>query len=267
MPCCSSAVSPTWPAPSRAARGRARADAVTSALDRQQRGSAASPTQVIGLGKARFADSGVQLHFLHGHANVGYGVAHNLMLHGTGADYQLVLNPDVELATDALVNAIRWLDAHPGRGRGRAGGDAARRKRRFPVQALSGRARSAAARFRARRSCAARSRERLERYDLRDVIDPASDAPVRGVPVMSGCCMLVRSEGDRRDRRLRPGIFPLLRGLRLERAPEQGRRRPPTCRRFGRCITAAARRARVEARPLVRGSGFRFYGKHGWRFV
>ena len=67
----------------------------------------------IRLAKLRFADSGVQLHFLHGHANIGYGIAHNLMLNGTGADYQLVLNPDVELASDALDNAIRWLDAHP----------------------------------------------------------------------------------------------------------------------------------------------------------
>ncbi len=36
--------------------------------------------EVIRLGKLRFADSGVQLHFLHGHANIGYGIAHNLML-------------------------------------------------------------------------------------------------------------------------------------------------------------------------------------------
>ena len=68
---------------------------------------------MIELGKTRFADSGVQVHYLHGHANIGYGIAHNLMLHGTGADYQLVLNPDVELAPDALANAVRWLDAHP----------------------------------------------------------------------------------------------------------------------------------------------------------
>ncbi len=50
---------------------------------------------------------------VHGHANIGYGAAHNLVLHGTGADYHLVLNPDVEVATDALACAIRWLDAHP----------------------------------------------------------------------------------------------------------------------------------------------------------
>jgi hypothetical protein len=36
--------------------------------------------------------------YLHGHLNIGY-IAHNLMLHGT--DYQLVLNPDVEVASDA----------------------------------------------------------------------------------------------------------------------------------------------------------------------
>jgi hypothetical protein len=32
------------------------------------------------------------------------------MLNGTGGDYQLVLNPDVELRERALVNAIRWMD-------------------------------------------------------------------------------------------------------------------------------------------------------------
>ena len=35
-------------------------------------------------------------------------------------------------------------------------------------------------------------KKRLERYELRDYIDPASDKPVLGVPVMSGCCMLVK---------------------------------------------------------------------------
>ena len=68
--------------------------------------------RVIELGKMRFADSGVHVTYLHGHANIGYGAAHNLVLHGTGSDYHLVLNPDVELAPDALANAVRWLDAH-----------------------------------------------------------------------------------------------------------------------------------------------------------
>ena len=74
--------------------------------------------EVIRLGKARFADSGIQVTYLHGHLNIGYGIAHNLMLHGTGADYQLVLNPDVEVASDGIANAVRWLDAHPDVGAG-----------------------------------------------------------------------------------------------------------------------------------------------------
>ncbi|MGE5104683.1 MAG: glycosyltransferase family 2 protein, partial [Betaproteobacteria bacterium] len=69
--------------------------------------------RVIELGRARFGDSRVHVMYLHGHANIGFGAAHNLVLHGTGADYHLVLNPDAEPAADALVNAIRWLDTHP----------------------------------------------------------------------------------------------------------------------------------------------------------
>ncbi|HEY8242112.1 MAG TPA: hypothetical protein VII68_01525, partial [Casimicrobiaceae bacterium] len=36
--------------------------------------------KVVDLGKTRFADSGVQMVYLHGHANIGYGAAHNLVL-------------------------------------------------------------------------------------------------------------------------------------------------------------------------------------------
>ena len=57
--------------------------------------------RVFEMGKMRFDDSGVKLILRHGHANIGYGAAHNLVLHGTGADYHLVMNPDVEVATDA----------------------------------------------------------------------------------------------------------------------------------------------------------------------
>ena len=64
------------------------------------------------LARERFAGTGVQLQFRHGHANVGYGVAHNLMLNGTGGDYQLVMNPDVELAPEALDVEQRLLQQH-----------------------------------------------------------------------------------------------------------------------------------------------------------
>ena len=130
------------------------------------------------LGRQRFADSGVQLHFLHGHANVGYGVAHNLMLNGTGGDYQLVLNPDVELAGDALVNAIRWLDVNPdvvavAPAVARPDGAPDFLCKRYPAVfdlLLRGFAPRIVRRL---------FRARLERYELRDVIDPRATSRAR----------------------------------------------------------------------------------------
>ena len=114
------------------------------------------------------------------------------MLHGTGADYQLVLNPDVEVASDALANARALARCASGRRRAGAGGDArptARRDflcKRYPA-VFDLFLRGFAPRF-VRRLF----RRRLDRYELRDYIDPASDKPVLGVPVMSGACMLVK---------------------------------------------------------------------------
>jgi len=42
--------------------------------------------RVIELGRARYAETPVHVMYLHGHANIGFGAAHNLVLHGTGAD-------------------------------------------------------------------------------------------------------------------------------------------------------------------------------------
>ena len=45
--------------------------------------------------------------------NIGFGKAHNLCIDRTSANYHLILNPDVELAPDALINAITFLESHP----------------------------------------------------------------------------------------------------------------------------------------------------------
>lgn len=45
-------------------------------------------------------------------ANLGFGVANNLCLDLQGVDYHLVLNPDVELAEDALVRAVSFMTTH-----------------------------------------------------------------------------------------------------------------------------------------------------------
>ena len=127
--------------------------------------------------------------YLHGHANIGYGAAHNLVLHGSGADYHLVLNPDVEVATDAIPNAVRWINAHPEVG-AIAPLVATRRLARIPVQAEARDPRPGCADSR-RASCAAvppparalRDARRHRSDPEREIIDIAA---------MSGACMLVR---------------------------------------------------------------------------
>jgi GT2 family glycosyltransferase len=218
------------------------------------------------LARQCFADSGAQLQFLHGHANVGYGVAHNLMLNGTGGDYQLVLNPDVELARDALVSAIRWLDANPdvvalAPAVARPDGTPDFLCKRYPA-VLDLLLRGFAPGFLRRLF-----RRRLERYELRDVIDPASDKPVPGVPLLSGCCMLVRRKAIDATGGFDPKFFLYFEdydwSVRLARLGKTAYL--PTFRVVHHG-GGAARKGWKHIGWFAR-SAFRFYNKHGWRFV
>ena len=218
------------------------------------------------LARQRFAHSGVQLHFLHGHANVGYGVAHNLMLNGTGGDYQLVLNPDVELASDALASAIRWLDENPdvvavAPAVTRPDGSPDFLCKRYPAVL------DLFLRGFAPRAVRLLFSKRLERYDLRDVIDPASAAPVQGLPVMSGCCMLVRRKAIDATGGFDPKFFLYFEdydwSVRLNKI---GKTAYLPAFRVVHHGGGAARKGWKHIGWFVR-SAFRFYSKHGWRFV
>jgi GT2 family glycosyltransferase len=221
---------------------------------------------VIRLGQSHFADSGVQVTYLHGHANIGYGTAHNLMLHGTGADYQLVLNPDVELASDALANAIRWLDAHAAVGVvapavTRPDGTPDYLCKRYPA-VLDLLLRGFAPRF-VRRMF----RRRLERYELRDWIDPASERPVLGIPVMSGCCVLARRKAIDATGGFDPGFFLYFEdfdwSVRLNKVGETAYLPSFRVVHHG---GDAARKGMKHIGWFVK-SGWRFYNKHGWRWI
>ena len=122
-----------------------------------------------------------------GHGNVGFGRGHNMAT--LGAQYHLVLNPDVELAPDSLAEALRFLDAHP-----RCGlltplsfapdGDRQYLCKRFPSLldlALRGFAPQAVRRL---------FRARLERYEMRDM---PQDAVFWRPPIVSGCFMVFRT--------------------------------------------------------------------------
>jgi GT2 family glycosyltransferase len=59
---------------------------------------------------ARAAGTGFDL--ISGHGNVGFGRGHNLALAQAKGDLHLVLNPDVEIAREALDAALRFLATH-----------------------------------------------------------------------------------------------------------------------------------------------------------
>jgi hypothetical protein len=248
--------------------GAAREDGVVKSvaialIDNSEDGRIAE--EVIRLGKLRFADSGVQLHFLHGHANIGYGIAHNLMLNGTGADYQLVLNPDVELASDALANAIRWLDARPEVGAAapaavRPDGTPGYLCKRYPTVFdlfLRGLAPRRVRRW---------FRKRLERYDMRDAIDTAGVTPVLDPPVMSGCCMLVRRTAIDATGGFDPKFFLYFEdfdwSVRLNKVTKTVYLPSFRVVHHG---GDAAKKGWKHIGWFV-NSAFRFYNKHGWRF-
>jgi GT2 family glycosyltransferase len=221
--------------------------------------------KVIALGNDSFRASAVQLTYLHGHANIGYGAAHNLALHGTGTDYHLVLNPDIELAPDALAAAVRWLDAHPEIGAVvpavfAPGGGIEYLCKRYPT-VLDLALRGFAPRF-----LRALFRRRLERYEMRDRIDAASIGPVLDIPLLSGACMLVRRKAIDATGGFDPEFF-----LYFEDYDWSVRLNAVTRTAYlpaMRVVHHGGRAARKGMRHigLFARSGLRFYGKHGWRW-
>ena len=56
-----------------------------------------------------FNQQELELRYIGGHGNIGYGSAHNLILDRLSSDFHLILNPDVIIDKESLVNAITVL--------------------------------------------------------------------------------------------------------------------------------------------------------------
>jgi GT2 family glycosyltransferase len=227
----------------------------------------ATAEAVVRMGETRFRDSGVTMSYLHGHANIGYGAAHNLVMHGGNTHYHLVLNPDAELAADALTVGLAYLDAHPDIGvlaPAVTAPDGAREFlcKRYPSVldlALRGFAPAGLRRM---------FRRRLERYEMRDVIDTAGgEAGVGPIPVISGCFMLVRRKAIDTTGGFDPGFFLYFEdfdwSVRLNRITRSVYVPGVRIVHHG---GGAARKGWRHVLAFTR-SAARFFNKHGWKWA
>jgi GT2 family glycosyltransferase len=134
-------------------------------------------------------DGGVlQGHVIAGHGNVGYGAGHNLALNQSESPVHLVLNPDVELAADALIEGLRFLEARPDVAIAAPHvvndlGEPQFLCKRYPSVLDLG------LRGFGPRWLRDRFDARLRHYELRD---ETSEGRVLDVPMVSGCFMLMR---------------------------------------------------------------------------
>lgn len=221
--------------------------------------------KVVELGRTRFADSGVQVSYVHGHANIGYGAAHNLALHGSGADYHLVLNPDVELAADALLNAVRWMNAHPD-----VGAIAPQVKRRDGTRDYLVKRKPAVLDLALRgfmpRVGRLLFRHRLDRYEMRDVIDADPERDVVDVAAMSGACMLLRRRAVDQTGGFDPRFFLYFEDydwtVRLNKVTRTAYVPSFEVVHHG---GGASRKGMRHVGHFVKG-GWRYYRKHGWKW-
>ncbi|MBL8521700.1 MAG: glycosyltransferase family 2 protein [Betaproteobacteria bacterium] len=206
---------------------------------------------------------GVTVSALAGHGNIGYGAANNLALRtGTQGGRLLVLNPDVELATDALTEALRFLD------RERAcvmvtpvaeapNGEPLYLVKNYPrVFVLAVRGFAPAWLKRA-------LQRRLDEYDR---ADRPHDTPVTDARIVSGCFMLMRRDAFDSVGGFDERFFLYFEDFDLSlRMSELGAIvRLPACR----IVHAGGQASRKGWRHvgLFARSAARFFGKHGWRW-
>ena len=204
-----------------------------------------------------------QVHTIHGHGNIGFGRGHNLCLEredGIGA-LHLILNPDVELAEDALVAAIDFMESHPDcvlLSPDARSGDGARQYlcKRYPSVldlALRGFAPTWLKRL---------FSKRLAGYEMRER-DPA--AVFWAAPIVSGCFMMLRGDAFRRLCGFDPRFFLYFEDFDLSlRAATLGRIASVPSVRIVHHGGYAARKGWKHVVMFAR-SGVQFFNKLGWR--
>jgi hypothetical protein len=201
------------------------------------------------------------IELVHGHGNVGYGRANNLVLPRLASDLHLIANPDVELDREALASAIEAMNADPALGvvaPSVRGPDGARQYlcKRYPsVWILF--LRGFAPGFLRRRHAQA-----LGHYEMRDV--PA-DQPCTSVTLASGAFMLMRTVLFRKLGGFDPRFFMYFEDYDLSlRAGRESKVAYIPAARIVHHGGEASRKGIRHVAWFLR-SAWRFFAIHGWK--
>lgn len=200
---------------------------------------------------------------IHNPANPGFGAGHNRVLAQPAllGEFHLVLNPDVELAADALAIALAFMRAHPdcvllSPAARNADGSPQWLCKRYPSVL------DLALRGFAPPWLKQRFARRLARYEMQDIAD---DEPYWDPPIVSGCFMLLRSNVFRQLGGFDERFFLYFEDFDLSlRAAAYGRLAHVPAVRIVHHGGHAARKGWRHILMFAR-SGLRFFRLHGWR--
>jgi GT2 family glycosyltransferase len=195
--------------------------------------------------------------------NDGFGCGHNTVLPLANSDFHLVLNPDVEVAADALRAGLVAMQQHDGiallspRVVGGAGEQEFLCKRYPSVLVLL--LRGFAPRF-VRRAF----QQQLDHYEMRDL---CSGEDAVDVEIASGCFMLVRSAALRAVGGFNKDFFLYFEDFDLSlRLASQGRLVFDPTVHIVHHGGYAASKGHLHLRYFIR-SGMMFFNRHGWRWI
>lgn len=195
--------------------------------------------------------------------NRGFGAGHNSAIQHLESDFHLVLNPDAELAEDALRVALSRLQQDPGivllspRVQGADGAQEFLCKRYPSVLVLL--LRAFAPDF-----IRQRFRRRLHHYEMRDLCSGAEEADIL---LASGCFMLARTAALQSVGGFDERYFLYFEDFDLSiRLGSQGRLVFSPAVHIVHHGGYAASKGFRHLRYFVR-SGVRFFRQHGWRWV
>lgn len=212
---------------------------------------------------SRCFDSAVEVDVISGHGNIGFGQAHNLVIHHADSEYFLILNPDVIIDEQALSNGIAYLQQTPaaiaaspaivdGNGTPESG------CKRYPGM-LDFFLRGFAPAWLKRRF-----QPRLRHYEMRDL--PA-DRVHADVPIISGCFMLFRHHALRQLGGFDPRYFLYFEDFDLSlRAHALGNLSYVPQMRITHLGGNSAQKGLRHIAMFGR-SAWRFFSSHGWRWL